>query len=56
MKYAATKFNPKVKLCISEDDRCKSCVYLVELNSEWYCDNYQMFCSDIKHCKEIEDE
>lgn len=38
----------------SISDRCADCVYLVEMNHAWFCENYDCFCKEIVYCKEFE--
>ena len=35
-------------------DRCRDCAYLYEdYEGEWCCDAYELYCEDVKECKEV---
>ena len=42
------------KECNDFKCRCQDCVCLVEQDGEWFCDEQQKFCKDVKECNEWE--
>ena len=41
---------------MNKQQRCKDCVCLVDLNGEWFCDEYDKNCRDIDECGEWDKE
>lgn len=37
-------------------ERCSDCFALVDNNNEWWCDIYNCPCSEVKNCKEWDND
>ena len=46
----------RCKACYLWDCRCMDCIRLIKLYGEWFCDEAQDYCKNIKECNNYSDE